>query len=202
MQLPLTAAEQLARLSREHGGGVQAHNLRTAAPQIVELTRDREHITCAVGCIVIVYSGRTPDAAYLERSARAVNAWGAKYRDGLGMMVLISADEPPPDEPTRRAIHSSYDVMQRSVRAAVHVVEGEGFMASAKRSVITVMNLANSFSFPIKVVSTVPDGAAKLAALLGESLMAGLDPESVAHAAIQIRSDARNQLHSGAPLRR
>lgn len=168
---------------------MQAHKLSVDAPQIVELTRDREHITCAVGCVVIVYSGRTPDPGYLERSARAVNTWGEKFSGGLGMMVLISANEPPPDELARRAIHASYVAMQRSVRAAVHVVEGEGFMASAKRSVITVMNLTNCFGFPIKVVSTVSDGAVKLASLLGPSLTPGVDPERLAKAAIEVRAN-------------
>jgi hypothetical protein len=167
---------------------VQARKLSVEAPQIVELSRDREHVTCALGCIVIVYSGRTPDPGYLERSARVVNTWAEKFPGGLGMMVLISANEPPPDELTRRAIHESYVAMRGSIRAAVHVVEGEGFLASAKRSVITVMNLTHSFGFPIKVVSTVSDGAVKLTSLLGPSLSPGIDPERVTSAAATVRA--------------
>ena len=175
---------------------MQAHKLTTAAPQLVELIKARGHITCALGCIVIVYSGRSPDAAYLDRSAGIVNAYGTKFPDGLGLMVLISANEPPPDEPTRRAIQASYAAMQQSIRAAVLVVEGEGFVAAAKRSIITVLSLTNSLSFPIKVSGTPLDGAAKLAQLLGPRLAPGIDHESVASAAAQIRRGVTSEFRT------
>jgi hypothetical protein len=163
---------------------------QTAAPvqqqQFEELCRDNAHITCGYGNIVVIYSAESPDASYCERSARAINAWAANYPRGLGMLVLISANEPAPNEAARRAIHTSYVQMQRAVCAAVHVVEGEGFIASAKRSVITVMNMNSSFTFPIKIASTVPDGAQKLIRMM-PNIATGLDTDRIATTVSSIR---------------
>lgn len=155
---------------------------------MVELCRARAHITCAYGNIAVVYSAQSPEPAYCDRNAREIVAWGSRYPDGLGLMILISADEPPPDEPTRRALQASYITVQQTVRAAVHVVEGEGFIASAKRSVITLINISNSVSFPLKVASNVHEGVLKLSKLLGPGLSAGLDTEDFLQAVAAMRT--------------
>jgi hypothetical protein len=44
------------------------------------------------------------------------------------MLVIISADSPPPDESSRKAIQTSYWAMNRSVRAVVCVVAARSRM--------------------------------------------------------------------------
>jgi hypothetical protein len=160
-----------------------APDLTAATVQISELCRGSSQITCAYANIVVIYSAQSPDAAFCERNGKAINNYGEKFPKGLGMMVLISANEPPPNEVARRAISEMYISMQRSLRAAVHVVEGEGFVAAAKRSVITLMNIHTGVRFPIKVVSTPEEGGAKLVRVLGAALAPGLAAHDIALAA-------------------
>jgi hypothetical protein len=154
----------------------------TDSLQIEELHRVRGTLTCAYANIVITYSIASPDAAFMEAKAGAVAAYGKRQPLGLGMMVVISADEPPPNDASRRAILAAYVAMQSVVRASVHVVEGEGFAASAKRSVITLLTLTSPLSFPIRIASTVSEGSLKMVKMLGTSLAPGLDPDRIATA--------------------
>lgn len=152
-----------------------------------ELFREPALLACAYANILICYSGCTPSKSYLEGSTQAIGSYAKDYPSGLGLLVLISADEPPPDEASRRVIHATRDALKPYVRGSVLVVEGEGFAASAKRSVIAMFNLASSQPFPTKVAGTITEGSAKIARLLGPWLDANVDAESIAAAASSVR---------------
>jgi hypothetical protein len=153
-----------------------------SGPQLEELCRDVTHCSCAYGNVVVFYSAAEPDSTYCDRNAKAVIEYARNYPSGLGMLVLIAADEPPPSEASRRAIQQSYIDMQAVIRAGVLVVEGEGFAASAKRSVITLVNLSANLPFPMKVAGSVDEGAAKLVKMLGARLDPGLNLQLMAAA--------------------
>ncbi|HET6333196.1 MAG TPA: hypothetical protein VFG30_08285 [Polyangiales bacterium] len=159
-----------------------------SAPQLEELCRDATHVSCAYGNIVIFYSTVEPDSHYCDLNASSVIAYAKRYPAGLGMLVLIAADEPPPGEASRRAIRHSYVAMKDAIDAGVLVVEGEGFAASAKRSVITLINTTTSLPFPMRVAGNVADGAAKLVRMLGPKLAPGLNVQLVAAAATEVKT--------------
>lgn len=104
------------------------------------------------------------------------------------MMVMISAAEGPPDEEGRAAIQASYAGMKHSVRAGVLVVEGEGFAASAKRSIITLMTMSGAQPFPMKVAGNVLEGTQKIVTMLGAALAPGLNAQTLAAAAFSART--------------
>jgi hypothetical protein len=161
------------------------------APQLEELCRDATHVSCACGNVVIFYSTTEPDDHYCELNAQAVIAHAQNYPQGLGMLVLIAADEPPPREATRRAIRQSYIAMKHVVDAGVLVVEGEGFAAAAKRSVITLINTTTELPFPMRVAGTLAEGAAKLVQMLGPKLAPNLSMHLVAAAAAEVKTRLR-----------
>lgn len=157
-------------------------------PAIQVLCRGTSQITCAIGNVIICGSQQTPEQRYLDDTNRAINAYGKTYATGLGMLVLIAADEPPPDDVARRAIHNSHLAMKGCVRLAVLVVEGEGFAASAKRSIIAMLSMSSTTAFPTKVAANIREGATKLAKLLGPYLAPQLDADVIAAAATQVRN--------------
>jgi hypothetical protein len=159
-----------------------------SALQLEEICRDATHVSCAYGNIVLFYSTTEPDSQYCDLNARAVIAYAKRYPTGLGMLVLIAADEPPPGEASRRAIRDSYVAMKNVIDAGVLVVEGEGFAASAKRSVITLINTTTSLPFPMRVAGNVADGAAKLVRMLGPKLTPGLNVQLLAAAAAEVKT--------------
>jgi hypothetical protein len=167
---------------------VQTEHEVTAAPRLEELCRDAAHCSCAYGNVVIFYSNAEPDSAYLDRSAKAVIVHARKHPAGLGMLVLIAADEPPPSEAGRRAIRDSYVAMNGAIHSAVFVVEGEGFAASAKRSVIALFSMAEKLPFPISVAGDATAGAEKLVKMLGPKLHPQLDAQLVAAAASAVKA--------------
>jgi hypothetical protein len=87
-------------------------------------------------------------------------------------------------------LRSIYATLKSVIKGAVLVVEGEGFVASAKRSVITVFASSAAQPFPMKVAGTPAEGAAKIVKLLGPALDPRLNLASIADAisAVKARS--------------
>lgn len=161
---------------------------RTRAPALVELYRESGHRCFGCGSVVLVYSVDEPDSAYMERNASAMRRYATQYPAGLGCMVLVPEAAKPPSEEARSAIRAGYVAMKSFMRAGVLVFEGQGFAASAKRSVVTLLNLAAPLPFPVKVASTPLEAAQKLAGLLGEALLPPIEPQQLAAAMEEIRS--------------
>lgn len=160
---------------------------RRSEPPVRELFRNPALVTCACANVLICYSGRTPVKSYMDGSLQAIHLYAKDYPKGLGMMVLIAEDEPPPDEEGRRVILATRAALKDCVRASVLVVEGEGFAASAKRSVVAMFSLASSLPFPEKVAGNIYEGATKLAKLLGTRLDPSLNADTIAAAATSVR---------------
>ncbi|HTU60792.1 MAG TPA: hypothetical protein VMF89_20210 [Polyangiales bacterium] len=166
---------------------MQAAVVSKPEPLVRELFRNPALVTCACANVLICYSGRTPVKSYLEGSLQAIHLYAKDYPQGLGMMVLIAEDEPPPDDEGRRAIIATREALKHCVQGSVLVVEGEGFAASAKRSVVAMFSLASSRPFPEKVAGNIQEGAAKLAKLLGPRVDPSLDAALIAAAATSVR---------------
>jgi hypothetical protein len=158
------------------------------APSIQELCRDATHCSCSCGNVVIFASAAEPDSAYCNRNASLVIDYARKYPAGLGMLVVIAADEPPPSKDARQAIRDSYIAMKDVVRAGVLIVEGEGFAAAAKRSVITLIQMSTSLPFSMSVAGNLDEGAAKLGKTLGLILDSGLTVQRIVEAAAAAKS--------------
>ena len=137
---------------------------------IEELASNSQHACCALGNIVVTRSLVPPDAAYLTRWIEAVTRHCKQHPEGIGLLVLIDRDAPPPAEAARVAIKDAYVRLRGMVHGGVQVVEGEGFAAAAKRSVLTIINLATDIGYPIRVAGNVTDATALLTKLLGKAM--------------------------------
>jgi hypothetical protein len=155
---------------------------------LVDLANTREHCCCALGNIVVTRSLSAPDDAYLKRWVSAVLDHGKKHPQGLGVLVLIDACAAPPGEAQRIAIKNAYVSLRGVVRGAVQVVKGEGFAAAAKRSLLTVINLATGIGYPIKVTGNVVEAASALRKVLGNALDPSVDATLLGEVAGSVRS--------------
>ena len=113
------------------------------------------------------------------------------------MMIVIDASAEPPSDRARRAVKQSLLDMRPVLRGAVQVVEGHGFVAAAKRSAITVINLTSQYGFPIKVAGTVPEGGLMIAKMLGGALDPSVTMASINAAVETVRSQFNSRRHSG-----
>jgi hypothetical protein len=156
--------------------------------RIEELRREPGHLTCAYSNVVLFFSSASPNRKYLDASVDLLNAHAAKCGTKLALFIVISASERPPDEATRRALQAAYAGIKKHVRAGVLVVEGEGFLASAKRSIITLFS--SSSPFPIRVASNIAEGARHIVKLMGNEI----DPRAHADELAAAASLARAQL--------
>jgi hypothetical protein len=135
-----------------------------------ELASNSQHCCFALGNIVLTRSLVPPDAEFLKEWIAVVSRHGKQHSEGLGLLVLIDAHAPPPAEPERAAIKNAYVTVRDVVRCGVQVVEGEGFAAAAKRSILMIINLATDIGYPIRVAGNVSEAAATLSKVLGNAM--------------------------------
>jgi hypothetical protein len=167
---------------------MQTEITNSPAPKLEELSRGSFHVTFGYGNLVLAYSSASPDLSHLDAHIRETLRYGTRYPDGMGLLILIAPDEPPPNEAARKALRDCYATLKRVIKAAVVVVEGEGFMASAKRSVITVFTSSTSHPFPMKVAGTPAEGAAKMVKMLGPTLDPRLNVQLIAAAVPAVKA--------------
>lgn len=152
-----------------------------------ELASNSQHCCFALGNIVVTRSLVPPDFVYLKDWVSAILRYGKEQPQGLGLLVLIDENAPPPGEPDRTAIKDAYVIVRPVVRCAVQVVEGEGFAAAAKRSVLTIINLATAIGYPIRVTGNVTEATKLLHKLLAGALSPSIDVAALSRIAELMR---------------
>lgn len=93
------------------------------------------------GPILITYVRGPVDMAYLAAAHRAGRALGAATPGGIGSLTLIPSAMPIPEGAVREQASRNTREANAWVAAGATVIAGEGFVASAKRSVLTAMTL-------------------------------------------------------------
>jgi hypothetical protein len=157
-------------------------------PQLRELVREVAHSICAYGNIVIMHSAAPLEREFCQRGLQAILRHASAYPAGIGLLIMVSADEPPPSDATRQLIRDSYSAMKEVVVGGVLVLDGEGFVAAAKRSIMTLISGGMSQPFPMRVASTVSEGATKLSNMLGARLDPMIAPEQIVTAAAAVKN--------------
>lgn len=158
---------------------------------LTELASNNQHCCFALGNIVVTRSLVPPDVAYLPEWISAIQRYGRDHPQGLGLLVLIDENAPPPGELERSAIKAAYVTVRTVVRCAVQVVEGEGFAAAAKRSVLTIINLATAIGYPIRVTGNVTEATKVLHKLLGPAMSPEIDVAALSRIADRMREQQR-----------
>jgi hypothetical protein len=152
-----------------------------------ELASNSQHCCLALSNIVVTRSLVAPDFVYLKDWTSAIHRYGKEQPQMLGLLVLIDENAPPPGEPDRTAIKDAYVLVRPVVRCAVQVVEGEGFGAAAKRSVLTIINLATAIGYPIRVTGDVAEATKLLHKLLAGALSPRIDVAALSRIAELMR---------------
>lgn len=93
------------------------------------------------GPILITYVRGPIDLAYLAAAKQAGRSLGAATPGGIGSLTLIPAAMPIPEGRVREQASRDTKEANAWVAAGATVLGGEGFIASAKRSVLTAMTL-------------------------------------------------------------
>ena len=73
----------------------------------------------------------------------------------MGVLFVISSRAKPPSDEARAKIQRDCEAFESHIRASAHVLFGEGFVASAKRSVLSLLLATSRPSFPLKVFADV-----------------------------------------------
>jgi len=126
----------------------------------------------------------------MDRNASAMARLAPSYPAGLGALVMIPETAKPPSEASRSALRAGYTALKTYVRAVVLVIEGEGFAASAKRSVATLLNLTAPLPFPVKITGSASDASIQIVKLMGATLDPQLTAPLLAAAAVEARRSA------------
>jgi hypothetical protein len=153
-----------------------------------ELCRDEQQLCCAYGNVVLALTLTEPDPAYLRRSALAITEYGRESPHALGLLTWIDVNAPPPRAETRAAIQQLFRDIAPVTRGCVNIIEGEGFRASAKRSAVTLINIAARLPYPLKVCASLRDAAQQLLEMLGSAYGAHMNAESLTTGAESIRA--------------
>jgi hypothetical protein len=161
------------------------------ALELEELLCEAGQRYCALGNIGFISSAEDPSRAIIERGTHALQQTAKRYTEGLGLMVIVPEDAPPPSSDARAAIRDSYKALSSILRGLVIVLEGEGFVVATKRSVMTVINLATPLPYPNKVVASTDEAATILIGNLGPALDKRLTHRSIVTAASSLRVDRR-----------
>ena len=127
---------------------------RTTAP--VRIVYE-DPLRCIGTCenVVFTVEDADPTLPYLEEFCRIVQSQGRHGAQSLGLMFVISSRAKPPSEAARAKIDRDRRLFDGYGRAGAHVLFGEGFLASAKRSALSLLFATSRTTFPLKVFSEV-----------------------------------------------
>ncbi len=99
------------------------------------------------------------------------------------IMAVVGANTPPPDAEVRNLVGQAMTAVGDKMRAAVQVVEGQGFRAAAIRGVLIGMGLLIRAKHPEKVCQTV----AEAAQFLAQHSEGRLQPTDIVRAVTELR---------------
>jgi hypothetical protein len=119
--------------------------------------------------VLIMLSRGAPSLQFLQHSMRLIREAAKDAQTGLGLFIVISADAPPPPDDAREFFTRSTGELASTVGAMARVIEGEGFLAAAKRSAIAMVQLAARSPFPSKIFGTQAEGSAWLVQTLSQT---------------------------------
>jgi hypothetical protein len=140
----------------------------TPAPRSLRvITIDKDFTYGVYSNLVFGLESADPSIAYIDGFNRTIQEIVRQSGRKVGMMVVIHADAKPPTDEVRRHIVRTARGFAPHVAAFAHVVEGEGFLAAAKRAAMTLLMSTARFGFPLKVFSNVREAMPWLLTTVG-----------------------------------
>jgi hypothetical protein len=151
---------------------------------------DPGYVIATLHAMVLVIALKPPNAnmglAMVNGAKRLVEKYGS-----AGVFVLIDREHDPPDEAARGAMLRAISSLPTGCVGLALNLEGEGFVAAAKRSVTTLAIMTARRPVPMKVFSSGTAAASWLLSHLGENAPRGLSPEALLRACQLLRDEFR-----------
>ena len=113
-----------------------------------------------VGPALVLIARRPPDEHAMQATPRCVSQLVATYPQRGALVVVVPSDCPVPGDEARRYMHRMYTAFAEGVTAGAMVIEGTGFVAASKRSVVSLLLIKSRYPYPLKVFATTAEGAA------------------------------------------
>ncbi len=127
---------------------------------------DEDQCVALVGPVMVVVARKEPSTDITRQADVCVNALERKYQGNSALLVIVKSDVRPPSDEGRERIRDAMKTCERSMRIGAIVVEGQGFIATATRSAITMMLFVVRTTFRVKVFSSTEDAAAHVCSAL------------------------------------
>jgi hypothetical protein len=144
--------------------------------------------------VVFTVEDAEPTLQYLDELCRVVLSVSKQGGKGLGVLFAISSRSKPPSDEARAKIERDRRLFDAHTKAAAHVLFGEGFLASAKRSALSLLFATSRTTFPLKVFGDVNS-----AMLWLFKSMADAAPRSVTASALAASVDELCRIRFKAP---
>lgn len=119
--------------------------------------------------VIVSVENIEPSAFYIQRLTRVMLEIASRSPNGIAFVTLIRADAKPPDDAARAQIKQAMGDLTPYMRAFAHVIEGEGFLAAAKRGAMTFLMSTQRFKFPLKVFRSISEAAPWLFSTLDDA---------------------------------
>lgn len=131
--------------------------------EIVERYRSNTTQLCSCDNILLAFAREAPGEADLAALSSQGMALAARWPAGIGFMLCVLPSCKPPQPEVRSRMVAALKTIAPPTKAMSCVILGEGFLASAKRSVFAALTLALRPGYPIKVFNDVSVGVQWLA---------------------------------------
>jgi hypothetical protein len=130
--------------------------VRSAAHRSLRvIAAGNEHGYVVFGNLIFGLESTEPSIPYINGFNATVTNLIRAGHSGVGIMVVIRPDAKPPSEEVRKHIVRVAREFAPHVLAFAHVIEGEGFLAAAKRAAMTFIMTTARLGFPLKVFSNM-----------------------------------------------
>jgi hypothetical protein len=127
-------------------------------PTLRMLHLDPVHCIAMFHDLLLSVSRGEPSLQFLQTAGRLIKEETQKWPDKIAVMIVINADARAPSDEARAHVKKTYPEFSEKLAGMVRVIEGEGFIAAAKRSAVAIIDLAMRLKCPTKVVGTVHEG--------------------------------------------
>jgi hypothetical protein len=126
----------------------------------LQVVIDRENLWVGhYGHVCIAYPRGETDAALITDVGRGVNILFKRVPTGIGLLMVIGTGSPAPVGEVREAAVKMFSEFEPKLKALAALVEGEGFVAAAKRSVFTFLISRVLRKKPVKTFAQIGQAA-------------------------------------------
>jgi hypothetical protein len=117
---------------------------------------DRENLWVGhFGHVCIAYARGATDAALITDVGRGFNILAKKVPEGIALLMIIGEGSPAPMGEVREGAIKLFSSFEPNLKALGGWIEGEGFIAAAKRSVLTILIQRLIRNKPVKTFAQI-----------------------------------------------